>query len=98
VCELLYGIKIKVGADMRFTTFLVLISLLVLMSACNKKAEPIVPTSVDQVPALTIAKESRDQLQKAKDVAKVLDQSAEKQKQAIDDISGNNSANASKPN
>ena len=59
---------------MRITTFLGLITSLVLISACNKKVEPIVQASVDIAPALTIAKDSRDQLQKAKDISKELEQ------------------------
>lgn len=83
---------------MRIRTYFVFLSLIVLMTACNKKPEPIVSASVEQAPALTIAKESRDQLQKAKNVSKVLDQSAEKQKQAIDDISADNASKASQTN
>lgn len=83
---------------MRINSYLVLISLLVLISACNKKTEPAVSASVEQAPALTIAKESREQLQKAKDVSKELEKSAEKQRQSIEEISGGNAANASKTN
>lgn len=67
-----------------------MMALLLMVAACSKQPSEKIPSaSVESPPAFTIAKESRDALQKAKDVSKVVEKTAEEQKKEIDEAVGN---------
>ena len=66
--------------------------LLVCLGACSKSKEERAasqqpdPNDAATAPALTITKESREQLQKAKEINQILEKSAQAQRQAIDEM------------
>ena len=64
---------------------IVMLFVFIMCTACSKSKEPQVPQSnVEPPPPISIAKESRAQLDKAKEVEKTVQQAADAQKKVID--------------
>lgn len=66
------------------------LALLITLAACSKHApDSAASASVPPSPPMTIAKESRAELQKAKDVNAQIEKAAIEQKKVIDESEGN---------
>jgi hypothetical protein len=70
---------------MQIMRLIAMLFVFILCTACSKSKEPQAPQSnVEPPPAISIAKESRAQLDKAKEVEKTVQQAADAHKQTID--------------